>query len=186
MKKRKKNLVIDKSWTLFLDRDGVINKHIKDGYVLKWKDFQFLPLFLKNISTISEIFGKVIVVTNQRCIARKLLTKSKLRSIHNKMLKRIKAADGRINKIYICPHDIKDNCKCRKPKIGMALKAKKQFKNIKFSKSIIIGDSNSDIEFGKKCKMTTVLCSKNTSFNRDVRADFVISNFNDFLKLIDY
>ena len=152
-----KNLIkVNNSWTLFLDRDGVVNKRLINDYVKNINEFEFLPGTKKAIAKLSNIFGKIFVVTNQRGIARGLMTVEDLLVVNNFMLKQVKEAGGRIDRVYFCPHDRDQGCGCRKPDIGMALKAKKEFPNINFKKSIMVGDSVSDIEFGKNAGMVTV------------------------------
>lgn len=151
-----KKINIDKSWTLFLDRDGVINKRLIDDYVKNISEFEFLPGVQEAMIKFSEIFGKIFVVTNQRGIARGLMTTDDLSAVNGFMLTQVQKAGGNIDKIYFCPHDRDKDCGCRKPDIGMALKAKKDFPEIDFSKAIMVGDSTSDIKFGKKAGMITV------------------------------
>lgn len=148
---------IDKTWTLFLDRDGVINKKIDDDYVRKWEDFQFLDGVVDALKQFAEIFGRIIIITNQRGIARGLYTVDDLNQIHDKMVEEIRMAGGRIDGIFFCPHmGDEPECDCRKPKPGMAYQAKKKFPEIDFSKSILAGDSVSDIAFGERLGMVTV------------------------------
>ncbi len=150
------DLKIDRSWTLFLDRDGVINKRLIDDYVKNIGEFEFLPGTEKAIARFSKIFGKIFIVTNQRGIARGLMSVKDLEVINGFMLKKIEEAGGKIDKVYFCPHDRDENCGCRKPSPGMAFKARQEFPGIDFSKSIMVGDTDSDIEFGKNAGMITV------------------------------
>ncbi|MDX1940118.1 MAG: HAD family hydrolase [Saprospiraceae bacterium] len=151
---------IDKSWTLFLDRDGVINHRLMEDYVKTWSEFQFLPGALDAIVYFSTLFGKIFVVTNQQGIAKGLMSEVDLQNIHQEMLNKINNAGGRIDKIYYCPHSRYDYCNCRKPRIGMALQAQKDFPDIDFNKSIMAGDTPSDIEFGKNAGMKKVFISQ--------------------------
>lgn len=121
------NLNIDKRWTLFLDRDGVINHKIENDYVRNWAQYKFLSNVLRVIRGLSKIFGKIIIVTNQKGIGKKLMTEEDLKEIHRNMLLEISKTGGRIDKIYYCPCNVDDNCKCGKPNIEMALQAKKRF-----------------------------------------------------------
>ena len=177
---------MDKDWTLFLDRDGVINYKIENDYVKNWSQFKFLPDALKAVKGLSKIFGKIIIVTNQRGIGKGLMTKKDLLEVHRNMLTNISGAGGRIDKIYYCPCDIDDNSRYRKPNIGMALQAKKDFPEIDFSKSIVVGDSLSDMEFGKKSGMLTILISKNLKHNSTMdNVDFVFKDlFSVYSELI--
>ncbi|SKA31671.1 D-glycero-D-manno-heptose 1,7-bisphosphate phosphatase [Chitinophaga eiseniae] len=140
---------------LFLDRDGVINDEIKDGYVLHPGMFRFSEGVLEAMPLLAQRFERIFVVTNQRCIGRGLLTVEGLQEIHTQMLDTIQQAGGRIDKIYFCP-DVESNSPCRKPNAGMALRAKNDFPEIDFSKAIMAGNTLSDMQFGRNAGMQTV------------------------------
>lgn len=175
-----KELKIDKSWTLFLDRDGVINKRLPDDYVKHLGEFEFLPEVPQAIAKFSEIFGKIFVITNQRGIARKLMTQEDLSVIHDHMISEISKAGGKINRIYFCPHDRDEKCECRKPNPGMAFKAQKDFPDIDFDKSIMVGDTSSDIEFGKNAGMYTI---KITSETTEIFSAHSLKELSELLKI---
>jgi len=165
-----KNLNIDKSWSLFLDRDGVINKRLEGDYVKTLDEFEFLEGVPEAISILSGIFGKIIVVTNQQGIGKGLYTENDLNIIHHYLADEIEKHGGRIDKVYFSPHLASDNHQNRKPGIGMALEAKKDFPEIDLSRSFMIGDSMSDMQFGKTAGMKTVFISeeKKTDANIDL------------------
>lgn len=150
------NLKIDKSWTLFLDRDGVINKRLPGAYVKELTEFEFIDGVPRAIEILSSVFGVVVVVTNQQGIGKGLMTQKELDIVHSNMLTEVQKIGGRIDKVYHSPFLEASGHYTRKPRIGMGLKAKKDFQNIKFSKSVMVGDSISDMVFGKRLKMTTV------------------------------
>lgn len=158
-----KDLKIDKSWSLFLDRDGVINVRPINDYVKKIEEFKFLPGAPEAISKFSHIFNRIFIVTNQRGIARNLMTEKDLLDIHSHMLGQIKEYGGHIDKIYFCPHNRDEGCACRKPSAGMALKAVADFPEVDLSKSIMVGDTLSDMEFGKNAGMYNILISSEES-----------------------
>ncbi|MCS7189614.1 MAG: HAD family hydrolase [Bacteroidia bacterium] len=145
----------DKSWTLFLDRDGVINVEKKGGYILSWEEFQFEEGALEALAILNGVFGHIIVVTNQRGVGRGLMSMEALRDIHHRMRLLIQANGGRIDAIYACT-DADLNSPCRKPAIGMALEAKKDFPAIQFERSVMVGNSVSDMEFGRKLGMYNI------------------------------
>lgn len=152
-----KDLNIDDTWTLFLDRDGVINLRMKDDYIRSWDQFRFLPGVREAIAKLSPVFGKIIVVTNQQGIGKKLYTEADLAWIHAEMETEIQQAGGRIDGIFYCPHLVGDPlCNCRKPRPGLALQAKEKFPSIDFSRSLMVGDSNSDMQFAKGLGMRTI------------------------------
>lgn len=148
---------IDKSWTLFLDRDGVINKRIDGGYVHHWETFEFLPGVPESLAIFSRIFGRIIVITNQQGIAKGIMNEKQLQSVHRKMIADVEKAGGKIDAIFHCPDMASKSGNCRKPSVFMALKAQKKFPEIDFCKSIMVGDTESDMAFGKKAGMFTVL-----------------------------
>ena len=154
-----KDLHINKEWTLFLDRDGVINKKLDNDYVKHWIEFEFIEGALDALKKMETIFGKIVVVTNQQGIGKRLYRVEDLELIHKNMVYEINYLGGRIDKVYFSPHLHLENHPTRKPGIGMALQAQKDFPEINFSKSIIVGDSISDMEFGKVAGMKTVFIS---------------------------
>ena len=157
---------INKSWTLFLDRDGVINEKLEADYVKHWDEFEFKEGTLDAIKSFANLFGRIIVVTNQQGIGKGLMTEDDLKIIHDKMVQAIKQANGRIDSIQYCPHLASENCSCRKPNIQMALNAQLEFPEIEFNKSLLIGDSVSDIDMGKSLGMIIVkIDSKDSLLN---------------------
>ena len=151
-----KHLNIDKTWSLFLDRDGVINKKLEDDYVKTLPEFEFIEGVPEAIKLFTEVFGRIIVVTNQQGIGKGVYTTNDLNIIHHYMVDEIEKHGGKIDKVYFSPHLAADNHHWRKPNIGMALQAKEDFKDIDFKKSVIAGDSMSDMEFGRKAGMITI------------------------------
>jgi histidinol-phosphate phosphatase family protein len=169
-------LEVDKSWTLFLDRDGVINEKRDNDYVKNWNEFQFVPGSLEAISNLSKIFERIIVVTNQRGVGMGVMEEKDLIFIHEKMIEKIKLKSGNISKIYFCV-DLSDDSECRKPNIGMAKHARLDFPEIDFEKSIIVGDSHSDMVFGDRLKMKKVLICKN---GETFDSDWVFKSLYEF------
>lgn len=150
-------LKIFKGWALFLDRDGVINQRIQDNYVKHPDDFIFIPGVKEALVSLSEKFDPVIIVTNQQGIGRSLMTAEQLSAVHQKMTDEITAEGGRIDAIFFSP-DLKNTRSfTRKPAVGMGLRARKQFPSISFKRSVIVGDTFSDILFGHRLGMVTVL-----------------------------
>lgn len=148
---------IDKSWTLFLDRDGVINVRLIDDYVKNINEFDFLPGVLDAFKIFTEKFGRIIIVTNQQGVGKGLMTLQDVDTVHQFMTKEIEAQKGRIDAIYVCPQLKSAPDNFRKPSPRMAYMAQHDYPEIDFDKSIMIGDSNSDIEFGKNAGMYTIL-----------------------------
>ncbi|HMO40563.1 MAG TPA: HAD family hydrolase [Saprospiraceae bacterium] len=149
----------DKTWTLFLDRDGVINRRLPDAYVRRWSEFIFEPDVPEAIAILSKFFGRIVVVTNQQGIGKGLMSEADLLYIHRQMVAAIERAGGRIDRVYHCPHLRSDACACRKPQTGMAQQAQADFPDINWTRSVMVGDMPSDIEFGRNAGMQTVFIS---------------------------
>ncbi len=152
--------------TLFIDRDGVINRRIEGGYVRSWKEFEFLPGVLSALKDLSGRFVKIIVVSNQQGIGKGLMTEEDLSKVHERMIREIGAAGGRIDRVYHCPALESEGSFLRKPNVGMALRARKDFPSISFKRSVMVGDSLSDMLFGRRLKMFTVLLASDPAMIR--------------------
>jgi histidinol-phosphate phosphatase family protein len=148
---------IGPGWTLFLDRDGVINERIFNNYVLEWGAFHFTEGLLANAAQIGAAFEHIVVVTNQQCIAKGLLSEQALNDIHQNMCNELQSAGMHIDIVLAATEFKNGQAQRRKPNTKMAFEAQEAFPNIDFQKSIMVGDTNTDILFGKKLGMYTVL-----------------------------
>ena len=152
-----KRLSIEKGWSLFLDRDGVINQRIPDDYVKHPDEFEFICGVTEALEIFARYFNPIIVITNQQGIGRGFMTSSQLNLVHDKMLRTVTETGGRVDAVFYSP-DLKNKGSfTRKPAVGLALKARKLFPSINFKRSIMAGDSYSDILFGYRLGMVTVL-----------------------------
>lgn len=176
---------IDKSWTLFIDRDGVINHEKKDDYILNWREFIFYDGAKEAFQQFNQKFGQIIIVSNQRGVGKGLMTEAELRSIHRHMETQIIAAGGRIDKIYYCTSTDNKHPN-RKPNPGMAFQAKADFPAIDLTKSIMVGNKPSDMLFGRNAGLFTVFTA---TTNPDVAfphpdIDFRFDSLADFAKAL--
>jgi D-glycero-alpha-D-manno-heptose 1-phosphate guanylyltransferase len=176
-----KDLNIDKSWTLFLDRDGVINVH-SDGYVKETKDFHFTLGALEAIKELSKIFGRIVVVTNQQGIGKNVMTIEELNRVHDYMINMVNQYDGRLDKIYFAPQLESEKSIYRKPNTGMALQAKQDFPEIDFNKSVMVGDFVTDMLFGKTIEAYTVYVGNSADECDPLLIDFRFSSLFEFSK----
>jgi D-glycero-D-manno-heptose 1,7-bisphosphate phosphatase len=152
----------------FLDRDGVINrKPPGDGYVTRWEDMHFLPGVAESIALLNQAGFSVIVVSNQRCVAKGLVTPYTLDSMHRRMCERLAAAGAKIDAVYYCPHEKQPPCTCRKPAPGMLLAATREHQ-VDLTASWMIGDSEIDVEAGRNagCKTVRLLGCNETAIGR--------------------
>lgn len=130
--------------TVFLDRDGVINRDSRD-YIKSWAEFEFLPGSLKALARLTTANLGIIVISNQSAVNRGLITDRELARIHDGMRQAVQASGGRIDDIFFCPHRPDENCACRKPAPGMILAAAEKY-GLDLSRCAMVGDSARDIE----------------------------------------
>ncbi len=175
-----KNL-IDTDWTLFLDRDGVINVRIIDGYVTKIEEFEFLPNVIDSLRIFRNKFKRIIIVTNQQGVGKGIMTNEDVESVHEYMIHEVDKNNGKIDKVYYCPQlkSVPDNY--RKPSPRMAYMAKNDFPDIDFSKSIMVGDMSSDVEFGINAGMKTIFIGDN---DLKLTPDDRFETLYDFAKIL--
>jgi histidinol-phosphate phosphatase family protein len=171
---------VDHTWTLFLDRDGVINKRIFGGYVLNTDSFEFEPGVMSALKMANQRFGKIIVVTNQQCVALGLLSELALAQIHQDMITEVFSTGGRIDAVYAAIDLKTATPNRRKPNSAMALEAQRQFPEIDFSRSVMVGDTDSDIRFGKQLGMKTVLVD-----SKEVTEEVPDLSVNSLLELMN-
>lgn len=128
---------------VFLDRDGTINVSPPPGdYLLSWEEFQFLPGIVDWIRLFNALDFLVVVVTNQRAVARGILSVEKLEEINRRMVEALAEQGARIDEVLYCPHAIGE-CQCRKPAPGMIDAACEKWE-IDLDASLLIGDSDAD------------------------------------------
>jgi D-glycero-D-manno-heptose 1,7-bisphosphate phosphatase len=133
----------------FLDRDGVINQKAPEGrYITRWEEMQLLPGVVEAIASLNWSGFLVILVTNQRCVARGLITPAELDALHKRLRDSLARAGATIDEVYYCPHELHPPCMCRKPRPGMLLEATRAH-DIDMPASWMIGDSDTDMEAGR-------------------------------------
>jgi histidinol-phosphate phosphatase family protein len=145
----------------FLDRDGVINRKATEGeYVTRWEEMHFLPGVGEAIALLNRASFRVIVVSNQRCIAKGLLTINELDSMHRRMSRELAEMGANIDGVYYCPHEGHPPCGCRKPEPGMLFAAANKHQ-VDLPSSWMIGDSGKDVEAGRNagCRTARILAA---------------------------
>lgn len=168
---------INHEWTLFLDRDGVINIEKYMDYVYHYGEFIFYEGAREAIRFLSTRFKRIIVITNQRGVGKELMTEEELLAIHDQMLADIEASGGRIHKIYYCTST--DNTHPnRKPNPGMFLEACRDFPDIDPNRSVMVGNNLSDMEFGRNAGMFTIFV-RTTNPDQPVPDPLIDLDFKD-------
>jgi D-glycero-D-manno-heptose 1,7-bisphosphate phosphatase len=169
--------------TIFLDRDGVINKEI--NYLHKIDDFEFLDGIFETCQYLINLNYKIIIVTNQSGIARGYYSANDFQIITNWMIAEFKKNNVDILDIFHCPHSPSLNCDCRKPKPGMFIEAKNKH-NVDMLKSWMIGDSERDIRAANLAGIkNTILVRSGHKINEsNSNAMFFLDSINKTKKII--
>jgi len=174
---------------VFLDRDGVINRKAPEGrYISRWAEMRFLPDVFSSVLHLQQLGFKIIIVTNQRGVALRRVSLADLEDIHARMKTRFAQSGVSISAIYFCPHDISENCLCRKPKPGMLIQAAADHA-LDLSSSWMIGDASSDIRAGATagCRTARILSESLVQSNdpvADVFAPDLPSAVRNILQLL--
>jgi len=167
---------------IFLDRDGVINVKLPGSrYVTHVGEFEFVSGVRRALAIFKRLGFLLVLITNQRGIARGFMTGKDLETIHDHMQMELEKNKTVLDAIYYCPHEEFEKCSCRKPEPGMLLAASLDL-NIDRSVSFMVGDSSTDVLAGKSAGVTTVLISEEP----DESADLVFSSLLDFARYLDH
>ncbi len=142
--------------TLMLDRDGVIDVELVSDYVKTPEEMIFLPGALDAIGAMRPYFARTIVVTNQRGVGRGLMTLDALKEVNRYLHEQVEAHGGRLDKIYYST-GVDESDPLRKPNTGMALQYKSDWPEADFSRSIMIGDKDTDMEFARRAGVPGVM-----------------------------
>jgi D-glycero-D-manno-heptose 1,7-bisphosphate phosphatase len=166
----------------FLDRDGVINQKAPEGrYITTWDEMHFLPGVASAIGLLNRSGFRVIVVSNQRCVAKGLISVTEIESLHQRMCETLAAAGATIDGVYYCPHEKNPPCGCRKPEPGMLMTAARE-QNVDLATSWMIGDSDADVKAGRAAGCRTARISSNQASGSDIVAPSLIDVIHRILE----
>jgi D-glycero-D-manno-heptose 1,7-bisphosphate phosphatase len=143
---------------IFLDRDGVINEVLTNRvkFVNKPHELYFLPGVPEAIRKLNQVFPYIFVVTNQGGIGLGYMKEKQLHKIHDHMIAELKKEGAIIHDVAYCPHKPKAGCQCRKPNAQMLLDLSRKYGDIDLEHSYMVGDTDTDIQAGKKAGTRTV------------------------------
>ncbi|MBR4740800.1 MAG: HAD-IIIA family hydrolase, partial [Bacteroidales bacterium] len=140
--------------TLFLDRDGVLNRHLLGDYVKSWAQWEWMPGMLQELPKWAAKFRHIVLVSNQRGVGKGVMTDEDLSRVHAQMMAEVLEAGGRIDLILVCTA-VDDADPRRKPNPGMYYEAQDLFQDM--GRCIMLGDTASDAAFAKNCGMPFIL-----------------------------
>ena len=143
--------------TIFLDRDGVINRNSAPGdYVKTWEEFQFLPGALAAIARLTKAGFRLLVITNQACISKGIVSWTTMYEIHARMMQEVNRAGGHLEAVLCCPHLEGAGCGSRKPAPGLILRAQAEYQ-VDLGRAILVGDSVRDMQTGAAVGVPTIM-----------------------------
>jgi histidinol-phosphate phosphatase family protein len=146
---------------IFIDRDGVINCRRPGDYVLDWSQFEFMPGIREALKQLSSLGLPMIIISNQAAVGKGLLDYAGLEEITARMNEALLADGTTLAAAYYCTHKIEDYCPCRKPKPALLFRAAADF-NIGLSRSIFIGDADTDAQAARAAGCASVLFDSDT------------------------
>lgn len=177
-------MTITKDWTLFLDRDGVLNEDKPGSYVMSMDEFHILPGVREAMKKLSDIFGTIIICTNQRGVSKGLYSIEEMHRMNSFLSGEIRKSGGRIDKVYYAI-DLNDDAPGRKPNIGMALQAKRDFPNIDFSKSFMVGNNIGDMQFAHNAGIAKAIFLTTTIFDIQFPHPLINAHFDSLKSFSD-
>ena len=141
---------------IFLDRDGVINRRVHPGYVAHWSQFKYARGIKSALKRLAKLGLPMIVVSNQAGLAKGAIRRAELESMTARFVADLGRAGVRIAAVYYCPHTAENGCACRKPQTGLLRRAAGDW-NLDVSRSVLIGDSESDVQAARRAHCGAVL-----------------------------
>ncbi len=155
--------------TVFLDRDGVLNADVPD-YLLSIDDIKIQRGVPGALKKLSDAGLRIIVVSNQASIGKGLISRRRAEQIFDEVIRRAEAKGGHIEEYYYCPHTPDDGCNCRKPEVGLFLRAKREH-NIIMEEAVFVGDGFGDARAAKRLKIPFYLVEQGWGLVTKVKCD---------------
>lgn len=146
--------------TLFLDRDGVVIEDV--GYPSDPADVRLLDGGLRGMAQISQAGWCLVLVSNQSGVGRGLVTHEQAEAVHRQVVDELEAGGVSLDGAYYCFHAPDDGCECRKPSPALLLQASQDL-SLDLSRSVLVGDRESDLEAGRRAGCRVVAFAPNRS-----------------------
>lgn len=171
---------------LFLDRDGVINQKAKAGeYITTWDEFRIRDGIVDVLIAAGELGYKNIVITNQQCVGKGIITAVQLDELHRRMVAELAARGATIDAVYYCPHLASDGCACRKPKPGLLYRAMSELRgDLAVEESYFVGDSESDILAGNAFGVPTIWLNEEAATGASAVPTHAVRRLHDVASII--
>jgi histidinol-phosphate phosphatase family protein len=167
---------------VILDRDGTMV--IDRGYLSDPAGLEFEPGAAEGLKWLCSHGYRLVVITNQSGVGRGLFTIERLEAMHERLNIMVEEAGAKLEGIYYCPHAPDDGCACRKPELGLLMRAASDL-NFAPASAIMIGDKESDVEFGRRAGATTILIAAGASaVHVRTQADIIAPNLMEAAKAV--
>jgi D-glycero-D-manno-heptose 1,7-bisphosphate phosphatase len=165
--------------TVFLDRDGVLNKRIENGYVTQWSEFRFLPRTKPALRSLRNAGFRLLVVSNQAGVAKGKLAENDLIDVTTRSLHELQRAGAALDGVFLCMHHPNENCSCRKPRAGL-MRCAAEFFLMTLPETFLVGDSPGDIVAGNAVGSTTIYVGAlEDLLHPEERPSFIASDLRD-------
>jgi D-glycero-D-manno-heptose 1,7-bisphosphate phosphatase len=175
-------MVSSSECVVVLDRDGTIN--VDRHYLRDPGQVELLPGSAAALRKLNELGYRVVVVTNQSGIGRGFMTLADVEAVNRELLRIVRQEGGRLDAIYLCPHDPGEGCACRKPGTGLLERAGREL-GFDPARSAVVGDKGSDIEMGRRAGAATILvAAEGAAAIAESRPDFVAANLLEAADII--
>jgi D-glycero-D-manno-heptose 1,7-bisphosphate phosphatase len=145
---------------ILCDRDGVINERVFGGYVTTWAEFRFRDSIKQTLASMADLNLPFIVISNQAGVGRSLISPEVLQDITERFVAELKRSGVRVDAVYYCPHTPERRCGCRKPQPGLLEAAARDWR-LDLRRSVLIGDSESDVQAARALGCHAILLSAN-------------------------
>jgi D-glycero-D-manno-heptose 1,7-bisphosphate phosphatase len=166
---------------VFLDRDGTLNVKAPEGcYVASPADLVLLPGAADAVRRLNRAGVFVVLVTNQRGIARGLLSPAAHTGVMGRLTEELASAGAHVDAVYVCPHE-KGSCDCRKPAPGLLLQAERAHPRINLSDAVTVGDAESDVDAGIAAGTGTIRLAAQPVISR---ADHTVPDLSTAVSII--
>jgi D-glycero-D-manno-heptose 1,7-bisphosphate phosphatase len=167
-----------------LDRDGVINRRMPNGYITSWDQFDFLPGAFEGLRLLAHNNFTTLVISNQSCVAKGLLSPNALDALTRRFLLQVALAGGHIARVYYCRHDEKDRCDCRKPLPGLINQAKSEF-HFLAAETFVVGDSESDLLAANAAGCPSIFLKRGSFLNPPAVSDAAVMTVSSLLEAVE-
>lgn len=170
---------------VFLDRDGTLIEEVDDGKIDTLAKLAYKPGVFEGLRSLREAGYELVIVTNQNGIGSEEFPWENFDLVQDAFMKKMDEQGIRFFDVCICPHMPEDQCECRKPEIGL-VKDLIWDCEMEPEKSWMVGDRDTDIEFGKNLEVRPIfLKTDRFELPEELKADPDVYEAESFLDAVE-